>query len=154
MLQRIQSLYWLGATICLSFLNFGLNVFTFESKDGIYEFDFYKLVKLEHGKVVHEKMIWVYPVSIVFTVFLVITIFSYKNLRNQIRFGNRINIALITLFVAITINVYLGIFVKNTNSVIPKLGYFLLASSIILNYLATLSAKKDKKLLDSVDRIR
>lgn len=154
MIQRIQSLYWLGATICLSFLNFGLNVFTFETKDGIYEFDFYKLVKFEAGKVVSEKMIWVYPASILFTVFIVIAIFSYKRLKGQYKMSNRIKFALSFMFVMLTVNAYAGVFVKNMNAVVLGPGYFLFAIAVVFTYLASWGVKKDKKLLDSVDRIR
>ena len=154
MIQRIQSLYWLGAAICLSFLNFGLNVFTFETKDGMYEFDFYKLVKFEAGKVVSEKMIWIYPATILVTVFILIAIFSYKRLNGQYKMSNRIKFGLTFMLIFITLNAYLGVFVKNTETVVLGPGYFLFAIAVVFSYLASWGVKKDKKLLDSVDRIR
>jgi hypothetical protein len=154
MLQRIQSLYWLGATICLSFLNFGLNVFTFESKDGVYEFDFYKLVKFEAGKVVSEKMIWIYPATLFFTVLIVVAIFLFKKLKVQYRLSNRIKVGLTFMLFVLTLNAYMGIFVNNTESVVLGPGYFFFVLAIIFCYLASWGVKKDKKLLDSVDRIR
>jgi hypothetical protein len=154
MLQRIQSLYWLGAIICLSFLNFGLDVFRFETKDAVYEFDFYSVVKFVNNKAVNEKTIWIYPACILFTVFIIIAIFSYKRLKGQYKMSNRIKFALTFMFFMLTVNAYAGIFVKNTNAVVLGPGYFLFAIAVILTYLASWGVKKDKKLLDSVDRIR
>ena len=154
MLQRIQSLYWLGAIICLSFLNFGLDVFRFETKDAVYEFDFYSVVKLVNNKAVNEKTIWIYPACILFTVFIIIAIFSYKRLKGQYKMSNRIKFALTFMFFMLTVNAYAGIFVKNTNAVVLGPGYFLFAIAVIFTYLASWGVKKDKKLLDSVDRIR
>ena len=154
MLQRIQSLYWLGAIICLSFLNFGLDVFRFETKDAVYEFDFYSVVKFVNNKAVNEKTIWIYPACILFTVFIIIAIFSYKRLKGQYKMSNRIKFALTFMFFMLTVNAYAGIFVKNTNAVVLGPGYFLFAIALIFTYLASCGVKKDKKLLDSVDRIR
>jgi hypothetical protein len=154
MLQRIQSLYWLGAIICLSFLNFGLDVFRFETKDAVYEFDFYSVVKFVNNKAVNEKTIWIYPACILFTVFIIIAIFSYKRLKGQYKMSNRIKFALTFMFFMLTVNAYAGIFVKNTNAVVLGPGYFLFAIAVILTYLASWGVKKDKKLLDSLDRIR
>ena len=154
MLQRIQSLYWLGAIICLSFLNFGLDVFRFETKDAVYEFDFYSVVKFVNNKAVSEKTIWIYPACILFTVFIIIAIFSYKRLKGQYKMSNRIKFALTFMFFMLTVNAYASIFVKNTNAVVLGPGYFLFAIAVIFTYLASWGVKKDKKLLDSVDRIR
>ena len=154
MLQRIQSLYWLGAIICLSFLNFGLDVFRFETKDAVYEFDFYSVVKFVNNKAVNEKTIWIYPACILFTVFIIIAIFSYKRLKGQYKMSNRIKFALTFMFFMLTVNAYASIFVKNTNAVVLGPGYFLFAIAVIFSYLASWGVNKDKKLLDSVDRIR
>ena len=154
MIQRIQSLYWLGAIICLSFLNFGLDVFMFETKDAVYEFDFYSEVKFANGKVVSEKMIWIYPATILVTVFILIAIFSYKRLKVQFKMSNRIKFGLTFMLIFLTLNAYLGVFVKNTETVVLGPGYFLFAIAVVFTYLASWGVKKDKKLLDSVDRIR
>ena len=154
MIQRIQSLYWLGAIICLSFLNFGLNVFKFKTKDAIYEFDFYKLVKFVNQKAVNEKTIWIYAATIFFTVLIVVAFFLFKKLKVQYRLSNRIKVGLTFMLFVLTLNAYMGIFVNNTESVVLGPGYFIFVLAIIFCYLASWGVKKDKKLLDSVDRIR
>ena len=68
--------------------------------------------------------------------------------------SNRIKFALTFMFFMLTVNAYAGIFVKNTNAVVLGPGYFLFAIAVIFTYLASWGVKKDKKLLDSVDRIR
>ena len=154
MLQRIHSLYWLGAIICLSFLNFGLDVFRFETKDAVYEFDFYSVVKFVNNKAVSEKTIWIYPASIFVTLLISVVIFLFKNLKTQLNLSNRIKFGITFLFIIITTNAYLGVFVSNPKSVVFGSGYYLMLLAIIFTYLASWSVKKDKKLLDSVDRIR
>jgi len=154
MLQRIQSLYWLGAIICLSFLNFGINVFTFKTKDAIYEFDFYSSVKFVHNTSVSEKTIWIYPATLFFTILIVVTIFLFKKLKVQHRLSNRIKVGLTFMLFVLTLNAYMGIFVNNTESVVLGPGYYLFAIAVVFTYLASWGVKKDKKLLDSVDRIR
>ncbi len=154
MIQRVQSLYWLAAAICLSFLNFGMNVFTFKTKDAIYEFDFYSIVKFVNDKEISEKIIWIYPVSIFFTVLIVVSIFLFKKIKVQLKLSNRIKFGLSFIFFVLTLNAYLGVFVKNTESVVLGPGYFVLAIAVVFSYLASWRVKKDKKLLDSVDRIR
>jgi hypothetical protein len=154
MIQRIQSLYWLGAIICLSFLNFGINVFTFKTKDAIYEFDFYKSVKFIRNTSVSQKTIWIYAASIFFTVLIVVAIFLFKRLKVQYKLSNRIKIGLTFMLFALTLNAYMGIFVNNTESVVLGPGYFIFVLAIVFSYLASWGVKKDKNLLDSVDRIR
>ena len=154
MLQRIQSLYWLGAIICLSFLNFGLDVFRFETKDAVYEFDFYSVVKFVNNKVVSEKTVWIYPASIFLTVLIIVAIFFYKNIKTQLNLSNRIKFGVTFFLIIVTTNAYSGAIVNNPKSVVFGSGYYLMLLAIIFTYLASWSVKKDKKLLDSVDRIR
>jgi hypothetical protein len=154
MIQRIQSLYWLGSIICLSFLNFGLDVFKFETKNAVYEFDFYSCLKLENGKLISEKSQWIYPASMLITVLIIVAIFLHKKIKTQLNLSNRITFGITFLFIIITINAYSGAFVDNPKSVIFAPGYYLMFISIVFSYLASWSVKKDKNLLDSVDRIR
>ena len=154
MIQRIQSLYWLGAIICLIFLNFGLDVFRFETKNAVYEFDFYSVVKFVNNKVVSEKTVWIYPASIFLTVLIIVAIFFYKNIKIQLNLSNRIKFGVTFFLIIVTTNAYLGVFVSNPKSVVFGSGYYLMLLAIIFTYLASWSVKKDKKLLDSVDRIR
>jgi hypothetical protein len=47
-----------------------------------------------------------------------------------------------------------GFIVTNAKSIIPGISYYMLIGAIIFNFLALQAVKKDKNLLDSVDRIR
>ena len=154
MIQRVQSLYWLGAVVCLSFLNFGLNLFEFKSKKSNYEFDFFSLTEFVNGKVVNSQSEFHAIFSITIFVLIVVAIFSYKNLKRQLKLSQTISFFTFMLFIEITAFGYGGFLLKNAESIITSLGYYLLPIIFILNFLAQKGVKKDKKLLDSVDRIR
>lgn len=154
MIQRIQSLYWLVAAICLSFVNFGMNIFSFKIKDTVYEFDFYSLTEFVNGKIVKSQAKFHTILSITIFVLIVVAIFSYKNLKRQLKLSQTISFLTLMLFIEITLSAYGGLLINNAESIVPNFGYYLLPITLILNFLAQKGVKKDKKLLDSVDRIR
>lgn len=154
MIQRVQSLYWLGAAICLGFLNFGLNLFEFKTKHSVYEFDFFSLIEIVNGKVVNSQSKFHFIFSISIFVLITVALFSYKNLKRQLKLSQTISFFTLMLFIEITVLGFGGFLLDNTKSIVPSLGYYLLPIILILNFLAQKGVKKDKKLLDSVDRIR
>ncbi len=154
MIQRVQSLYWLGAAICLGFLNFGLNLFEFKTKHSVYEFDFFSLTEFVNGKIVKSQFKFHAVFSITIFVLIVVVIFSYKNLKRQLKLSQIISFFTLMLFIEITVFAYGGLLLSNAESIVPSFGFYLLPIIFILNFLAQKGVKKDKKLLDSVDRIR
>ena len=154
MVQRVQSLYWLGAAICLSFLNFGLNLFELKTKKSIYEFDFFSFTEIVNGKVVHSEFKFHFIFTISIFVLIVAAFFSYKNLKRQLKISQTISVFTLMLFIEITVFGYGGLLLNNAESIDPNFGYYLLPIILILNFLAQKGVEKDKKLLDSVDRIR
>ncbi len=156
MLQRIQSLYWLGAIICLSFLNFGSTIFQFKMKeDSTIFYSAFKIEEITNGEIISSNPKYYYLIFIAFIVFTIISIFSFKNRKRQITIGTWINTLLISHFLVFTTFGFLdGFIVTNAKSIIPGIAYYMLIGAIIFNFLALQAVKKDKKLLDSVDRIR
>lgn len=157
MIQRIQSLYWLGAAICLSFLNFGVSVLSFNGKDFHYEFSLFGWKKFDAtNKMIGENDMHFYLLTIVIFALIIQAIFSYKSLKRQLKLANLI-IYIHALVVLFLVSVFafgkkmFGLAYDTTEVTIGFYGIFL---SLIFSFLAMQGVKKDKKLLDSVDRIR
>ena len=154
MVQRVQSLYWLGAAICLSFLNFGLNLFELKTNKSIYEFDLFSLTEIVNGKVVHAEFKFHFIFTITIFILIGVAIFSFKNLKRQLKLSQTISFFTLIFFIEITVLGFGGLLLDNAKSIVPSLGYYLLPIILMLNFLAQKGVKKDKILLDSVDRIR
>jgi hypothetical protein len=157
MIQRIQSLYWLGAAICLSFLNFGVSVLNFNGKDFNYEFSLFGWKKYDAAnKMVGENDMHFYLVTILIFAFIIQAIFSFKNIKRQMKLGKLVIYLhiLVIIFIASVFVLGKSIFGLTYDSVQASLGVPLLSLSFVLSTTAFNSVKKDKKLLDSVDRIR
>ena len=155
MIQRIQSLYWLGAIICLSFLNFGATIFEFKMKNSTIFYSVFKIEEIINGKIISSNPKYYYLVFIAFTVLTLFSIFSFKNRKRQIRIGTWVNTLLISNFLVFTTFGFTdGFIVTDAKFIFPGVAYYMLIGAIIFNFLALKAVKKDKNLLDSVDRIR
>lgn len=157
MIQRIQSLYWLGAVVCLTFLNFGVSVLNFIGKDFHYEFSLFGWKKYDMAnKMIGENDMHFYLLTIVIFAFTIQAIFSFKSLKRQLKLANLIvylHVLVILFLVAVFAfgNKMFGIEFDSTE---VSLGFYALSVSLVFSFLAAQGVKKDKKLLDSVDRIR
>ena len=157
MIQRIQSLYWLGAAICLTFLNFGVSVLNFNAKDFHYEFSLFGWKKMDAtNKIIGENDMHFYLLTVVLFAFIIQAIFSYKSIKRQLKLANLIIYlhALVILFLVSVFAFGKKIFGLEYDATEVSLGFYALFISLIFSFLATQGVKKDKKLLDSVDRIR
>jgi hypothetical protein len=157
MIQRIQSLYWLGAAICLTFLNFGVSMLNFNGKDFHYEFYLFGWKKLDaSNKIIGGNDMYFYIATILIFAFIVQAIFSFKSLKRQMKLANVIIYlhALVVLFLVSLFAFGKQMFGLEYETTEVSFGFYALFLSLIFSFLATQGVKKDKKLLDSVDRIR
>lgn len=157
MLQRIQTIYYLTALICISIVSFGAAIFQFLARDDYYNFSSYGIEHYAMG----EKFIKLntspyYFVTIVIALLLVITVFDYKNLNRQLKIGRFV----LFLYFIITVLTFFAYFIGDTltNDIIVsskfKLGFFALIGGLPLVLLGNMAVKKDKKILDSLNRLR
>ncbi len=157
MLQRIQSLYWLGAIICLSFLNFGVSLLNFNGKDFHFEFSMFGWKKMDaSNKIIGKNDMYFYIATILIFAFIVQAIFSFKSLKRQMKLANLIIYlhALVILFLVSLFVFGKQMFGLEYETTEVSFGFYALFLSLIFSFLASQGVKKDKKLLDSVDRIR
>ena len=80
MIQRIQSLYWLGAIICLSFLNFGATIFEFKMKNSTIFYSVFKIEEIINGKIISSNPKYYYLVFMMDKHIYIDNIHEYKNI--------------------------------------------------------------------------
>lgn len=157
MLQRIQTIYYLISLICISIVSFGGTIFQFLARDNYYNLSSYGI---EHYTT-DEQFIKLhttpyYFATIVIALLLVITIFDYKNLSRQLKIGRFVLLLYFVLAVLTFFAYFIGDNLTNDTIVLSKLkvGFFALMIGLPFVLLGNMGVQKDKKLLDSVNRLR
>jgi hypothetical protein len=150
MLQRIQTLYFLGALVLLVICFFIplAEVVTATGAKGAFT-----LLGLKYVNITHDIRLLTTILSTLTGLILLISIFGYKNRKNQMK----ISILAIILLVSI-IGVILFQFLQFKKEpgmiILTKIPLIFPLISIILTYLGYKGIKKDEELVRSYDRIR
>ncbi len=150
MIQRIQSVYLCIAILFISIVTAGIKIASFTVEDGEIELSSCGMYFHETGKdvVTAHPAIPLYILGISFVVLLLITLLNFKNLKKQLAM-----VKLAFYFsLALTASILLISFVYG--SISYGVGSYLIFISALLIFLAQRGIKKDKSLIDSVDRIR
>lgn len=144
MIQRIQSIYLLAATI----LSGGL-IFSFKLWIDSAQKDFFVLDAFNSGEV----LLIVMAVSFIVSAILTFTsIFQYKKRQLQFVLGR---LTILINFIIIGILVYYSQNLSGEITVSEKgIGLLIPIATIVLVALANKSIKKDEELVKSVDRLR
>ncbi len=155
MLQRIQTVYWSLTLFCLGVLLSGFDLVSFKKEGVIYNLSLYSLKQFDKSnKLIKESTNFNFILVLIMMVFIIYTIFQYKNLRKQLNLAKWL--VFLNLFIAIQFILfsYSGMIVSNPTSVNLNFWVAFLLIASIFSVLAYIGVKKDKSLLDSVDRIR
>jgi hypothetical protein len=159
MLQRIQTIYFLVATILIALPLFGVSIFSFKLGNlNQYVTVFGSIEKDQAVKIVYD----FYYGVLVALLTCVASIFIYKNRITQMR------IAWISLFLTLVTTVWMWLGVKSTmpmaakvacgdcvaSAQMPTIFYILFASASVFIFLGIRSVKKDQDLIDSLNRLR
>lgn len=156
MIQRIQTLYFFVALLLVCSIFFGFDIFSVKLDElGTRTFDISAFHISESGNAFQNSTLWIY--GAVAALALIITIGTFKNREKQI------TLAKMSILIVLLIGGWFMVmgyqflnkseFPKN-HGVIPGIGFYLFVSSIIFIVLGLRGVQKDKKLIDSVDRIR
>ena len=156
MIQRVQTIYLFLAIICLGSTCLGLEFFRFVQPNEAFSFSVFGIESLKEASSSMFKSIPIYLSVIGLCLFLFMTLMSYKNLKRQLKWARSCTF-LYALFVSASIVFYyagggfitVGEYVRELG-----LGYALLIAGFPFCFLAQLGIKKDKKLLDSLNRLR
>jgi hypothetical protein len=157
MIQRIQTVYLFISIICLSVVTSGVSILNFKSEDGTMILSSFGLEEFDSTFKSIKLISYPYFIStLMLTVLCLLTILSYKNLKNQLKLIRIILMIYVFLIVGLLFFAFLANFSLTESRVFPKLGlgFYLFLVGFPLVFLANLGVKKDKNLLDSVNRLR
>lgn len=190
MIQRVQSIYLLLTLVALIFLSIGTDVFVTkaEQKDqfemichgngyGVQR-DIYlkgeltdentELLKHATGKIeIIDKMEGVptfyfpfYSITILLSMFTVVVLMGYKNLKRQLQLGR---ILFVVNFILFGVSIVLYNLLKSntlpesdayTVSAQLGFGFYCIIIALAFSFLANIGIRRDLRLIKSIDRIR
>lgn len=144
MIQRIQSIYLLIATLLSGGLIFFLNLWVTEQ-----DTEFFALDSLSSGNLLLASIFVLFIASAILTL---ITIFQFKKRQLQFVLGR---LAILINFILVGILVYFTQNLSGETQVSEKgIGLLIPIFTIVFVVLANKAIKKDEELVKSVDRLR
>ncbi len=155
MLQRIQTIYFFFASIFVIFPIFGLTIFTIDTNKGIAEATAFQTVQ---GKeVIFENQFYI--LILIALLCIQFIIFSYKNRKRQIFLGWFVLVFILLtatwMFVGMNAQMeYLTIMKQKVKTSGLEWPVYVFALSIFFVMQGLRHVRKDKKLLESLNRLR
>jgi len=141
MIQRIQTLYWSVAILLVIVVFLISNVIEFQIK----------------GEVSSVKSSFIFIIlSLIFILSAVLSILNFKKIKKQLQFAK------LSIIFSLFLGIYL-VFIKflahkiygiETSTIKLDIGFYLTLVTLPLSFLAYSGVKRDKNLLDSLDRLR
>lgn len=158
MIQRIQTIYLLVSIICLSVVTFGRTtlIHFFGTTMENYELSVFGIVNQEKAALQNNFNLPLYIVSFLLIGLLLFAVFSFKNLKRQ---GLLVSVSIIlySILTAAVLAAYFLHSIKIENMPATALissGFYILAIGLPTLFLANNGIKRDKKLIDSLNRLR
>lgn len=158
MIQRIQTVYLAVAIILLTIVTLGTTLFSFVNETTRYSFNSYGIMKynLSTNNLVSQQSFPFYLGTIALILLCFITLMSYKNLERQFKLGRTVFFLYFVMLMSVILLSVLGdgMLEAETTGREMGLGFFLFVVGFPFTFLANTGIKRDKKLLDSLDRLR
>lgn len=163
MIQRKQTIFYLVAVLILIIPLFGMDVVSFSNEYATHHVTFmgsYSEVKemvVENEDLKLQPPVWpIYFANLVLVVLLLITIVLYKSLRLQLRVGRFVLGLYFLTLIGFAFMIYYLKMYMTVAKVELQMGsaVYLIAAGIVFVWLGNRGVLKDKKLIESVDRIR
>ena len=156
MIQRVQTIYLFLAIICLGSTCLGFEFFRFVQSNEVFSISVFGIESLKEASSSMFKSIPIYLSVIGLCLFLFMTLMSYKNLKRQLKWARRCTFLYAVFVLGSIIFYYAGGGIITEGEYVRELGlgYALLIAGFPFCFLAQLGIKKDKQLLDSLDRLR
>ena len=160
MIQRVQTVYLAIAMILLSVVTTGSEILRFVGETVFFKFNSFGVERFHtshpNGK---SEMIHSYPFYISLTaliMLLFIALMGYKNLKRQLRLVRMAFYIYLLLVIGLVIYSSIGGSYLTDSATKRELGlgFFLFVAGLPFVFLANLSIKRDKGLIDSLNRLR
>lgn len=160
MIQRIQTLYYIIVMLLLSFLLSGVEIFGFPTAKSYFSYTVYGIQQFKSaasvpsGKAENIQGSLLFYFVIAFVLFTYLVMMNYKNLKKQFRLARIILwIYLIGLLTMLTLG-STGFLAPSAVGIQLGLGYYTCVVGLPFTYFAFKGVKKDKEILESLDRLR
>jgi Domain of unknown function (DUF4293) len=159
MIQRIQTVFYFVALLLVALPLLGMEIFSFSNEDVSYHFTLFGNTRelfATDSDPLNMLQLPLYWGNVILTVLLLITIILYKNLRLQLRLGRFV----LTFYVLVVIGLFIALYFNFTLLTITKVSMhigvpvYLMIVGLPLVWLGNRGVNKDRKLLDSMDRLR
>ncbi|MDD2982402.1 MAG: DUF4293 family protein [Crocinitomicaceae bacterium] len=157
MIQRIQSIFLLSTIVVLVILSFGTPLLSFQSLEFNYVLSATSLKKFDANEIlVQTDSIPFYIVSLGLIILTFFSMILYKNLKRQLSLVRLTTLLYFIAMVALGFISFLGNYFtgEEQHTTSYSFGFYFFIIGFILLLLASSGIKKDKKLIESVDRIR
>ncbi len=159
MIQRAQTVYFVIAILALLIPLAGMDLFSFGNGQVTQHVTFFGVEVSEGGTVPDELLLPSLPffwLNLACVLLLVVTIFSFRNLKGQRRLGR---FSLIIIFLVLVVfcvaAYYYGQFLLAFQPIMSiGAGFYCVLASILFVLLGNWGIKRDIKLLDSLNRLR
>lgn len=160
MIQRIQTVYFIIVMLLLSALLSGVEIFGLPTVKNFFSYSVYGVQRFKSevhaplGKAEHIQGSVLFYFVIAFVLFNYYVMMSYKNLKKQFRLARlALLIYLVGLLFVLVVG-SLGLIVPSAISIELGWGYYISVVGLPFSYFAFKGVKKDKEILESLDRLR
>lgn len=160
MIQRIQTVYFILVMLLLSSLLSGVEIFGFTALKNYFSYSVYGIQSFKSeayasmGKAENIQGSILFYFVIAYVLFVYLALMSYKNLKRQYMLTRLALLIYFVGLVALLLLATFGLLVKGTVGIQLGLGYYISVVGLPLIYFAFKGVKKDKELLESLDRLR
>jgi uncharacterized protein YacL len=160
MIQRIQTVYFIIVMLLLSALLSGVEIFGFPTLNNYLSYSVYGIQSFKSessaslGKAENIQGSVLFYFVIAFVLFNYYVMMNYKNLKKQYRLAR---LALLIYLVGLLFVLVVGSLGKLAPSALAielGWGYYLSVVGLPFSYFAFKGVKKDKEILESLDRLR
>lgn len=159
MIQRIQSVYLLVVIVMLTIISFYGNFFEIITDEGRFNFNAFGISQYttDGKELISQTSLPLYIITLALAVFAFFVLLSYKKLNNQFRYSKLLWGLYLFVVIGVAIWFYL-IASKQVNGEIIHSNYaasfYLLVIGLPFTHLAYGGIRKDKKTIDSLNRLR
>lgn len=157
MIQRIQTVYLLLSMAFVAMVTFGATIFQFDAVGISYKLSACALNKYNAGgELIEIDPSYLYIAGITLLILSLLTVFTFKNQKRQLALGQFTAVLYFIFLVLMIIASFMGADLTGEQEVTRSFGFGFYAFIIGLPFLilANIGIKRDKKLLDSVNRLR
>lgn len=158
MWQRVQTVY-LGITIILlGIVSAGVTLLSFVGESNKYVINSFGITtqNAQTGEAIEHEMMPMMVGTIALALLCFVCIMSYKNLNRQFKLGRTIFLLYFVSVVGVILLSFLGDGMIEESDVKRELGigFYLFVAGLPFSFLANVGIKRDKRTLDSLNRLR